>query len=104
MTGLTFNNSGDITITSLDEDFGIDYRTTYDSTNKLLNENGAYIFYANGINCGQDTMTGRITFENVVFNKGASTYLNFDGHPFTLGSGIRVYNGTKSASRSARFS
>ena len=96
VTGLVFNNTGDITITSLDEDSGIDYRTAYDSSTKLLDENGAYIFYANGINGGQKNMTGRIKYENVVFDKAVATYINFDGHPLTLGGGIRVYNGTKS--------
>ncbi len=91
----SFNNAGDIVITSVDDYTGIDYRAEFDSVRGDFGE-GGYIFYANGVNGGQTVMTGKITYKNVTMLKGASTYLNFDSHPCEIGEGVRVYNGTRS--------
>ncbi len=96
----TYNNAGDIIFTSFDKDTGIDYRASYDSTTKKFN-GGAYIYYTNGMNFGQNVMTGKITFENCILAKSKATYLNLDGHPVEIGKGVSVYQGTDTFAESA---
>lgn len=96
----TYNNSGDIIFTSYDKETGIDYRATYNEDTQKFTD-GAYIYYTNGINLGQTTMTGSVTFENCILAKSKATYLNFDGHPATIGKGVSVYQGTDTFKASA---
>ena len=96
----TYNNAGDIVFTSYDSETETDYRAKYDSTSKTF-DGGAYIYYTNGIGLGQTVMTGGVTFENCILVKSKSTYLNFDGHPATIGKGVSVYQGTETFTASA---
>lgn len=96
----TYNNSGDIIFTSYDKETGIDYRATYNADTQKFTD-GAYIYYTNGVNLGQKTMTGAVTFENCILAKSKATYLNFDGHPATIGKGVSVYQGTDTFKASA---
>lgn len=85
-----WNNSGDITLTSLDPVSGIDYRAVI-SDDGLTFKSGAYITYAY-TPFGFNTITGKITINNVVLlNTTNNEFLCFHGHPFEIGKGISSY-------------
>jgi len=85
-----WNNSGDITLTSLDPVSGIDYRAEI-SEDGLSFTNGAYITYGYAP-FGYDTITGKITINNVILlNTTNNEFLCMNGHPFEIGKGISSY-------------
>lgn len=91
LTG-AWNNSGDILLTSLDPLTGIDYRATELSADGLSWKSGAHLWHG-AVQFGASEIRGRITLENLVLGTHANyQFLNFDGHPFTLGLGLSAYN------------
>ncbi len=101
LTG-AWNNSGDILLTSLDPLTGIDYRATELSQDGLSWKSGAHLWHG-AVQFGSSEIRGRITLENLVLGTHANyQFLNFDGHPFTLGLGLSAYNKASDDARIAK--
>ena len=101
LTG-NWNNSGDITLTSLDPLTGIDYRATELTSDGLSWKSGAHLWHG-AVQFGSSEIRGKITLENLVLGTHANyQFLNFDGHPFTLGLGLSAYNKASDTAKIAK--
>lgn len=87
-----WNNSGDITLTSLDPLTGINYKATEISDDGLYWKDGAYLWHG-AVGMGVTNISGSIEINNILLGTHANyQFINFDGHPFTLGKGISAFN------------
>lgn len=98
LTSTAWNNKGDITLTSIDPASGIDYRSKTLTQDKLTFTGGGYVTYGY-VGFGDTDLTGKITIENLTMVTSANyMYLCFNGHPYEIGRGLRVYMKTDEAS------
>ncbi len=92
-----WNNSGDITLTSLDPVTKINYKATELSADGLSFTGGAVISYKGTRLGGTTVTTGKITLNNLaMLNNAGWTYISFEAHPFELGEGLSIYQKTAS--------